>query len=244
MLRLSRPLKGFVLAGALVVGFLPAVAHAKWIKATVTGTVSSVTAPTDGFTVNQPINIDFFIQNYSSSSPTPSPYTWVQTGVTPNYSQLFGYGTGTNSTGFQGNYNSSSLPTTGGNRIESNQNGTNFFMRVGTNGSSSGINVVQSSTPINVEYFYVQGDISLENVAPSTTDVVDFLDASLGNRGCTSTCTGFIQTSNETPITFSWTNINFSEIEPVPSPIPLTGALAAFNFSRKIRSRIRKSATL
>jgi hypothetical protein len=113
-------------------------------------------------------------------------------------------------------------------------------MRVGTNGSSSGLNVVQSSVPVNVEYIALSGNVGLTGVTPSSTDVVDFLSGSLRSNSCTS-CSGTIQTSNETPITFSWTSIQFDQIEAVPAPIPIVGGIAAFGYSRKIRARIKKS---
>jgi hypothetical protein len=124
MVRLTSPLKGFALAGALLLGCLPGVAQAKWIKATVNGTVTGVTVATDGFSVSNPIQLEFIIQNYLGTLGTPN--TWSQTGIKPNYTQLFGYGTGVNSTGLQGNYNSSSPPYLPSNILTSNDSGSNF----------------------------------------------------------------------------------------------------------------------
>jgi len=241
--------KTLPLAGALLIGCLPGVAQAKWIRATVSGaTVLTSTTPVaaDNLGVGNTINpLTFVIQNYIGTLGSPN--VWSQTTVQPNYTQLFGYGTGVGSTGLQGNYNASSLPFDSagiGNFIKSNTNGTDFNLRVGTQEASSGLNVVISSVNRNVEFIsLVNGTLNLNNTPPTSNDVVDFLKASLGSRTCTgnytTTCVGTIQTSSEGAITFSWTNIQFDEIEAVPAPLPIAGALAGFRISRKIRSRIK-----
>jgi len=237
--------KGLALAGALLVGCLPGVAQAKWIKATVsmatvTGTTSP--APTD-LAINAPIDsLTFIIQNYSGST-SPTANFWNQNTIKLNYTQLFGYGTGVGSTGLQGNYNASSLPfdsATDGNFIASNTDGTDFNLRVGTQGASSGLNVVIGGVNRNVEFISLEnGNLNLVNTVPTSNDVVDFLKASLGTRTCTGSCNGTFQTSNEGAITFSWSTIQFDEIEAVPAPLPIAAALAGFRISRKIRSRIK-----
>jgi hypothetical protein len=134
-----------------------------------------------------------------------------------------------------------------GNFISSNTDGSNFNLRVGSQGSSSGLTVATGSPSLitrNVEYILLEnGFLNLNNTAPTSNDVVDFLKASLGTRTCTgnytTTCVGTIQTADEKAITFSWTTIQFDEIEAVPAPLPIAGALAGFRLSRKIRSRIK-----
>ena len=253
MVRLTRPLRGFAVAGALLLGCLPGVAQAKWMKATVSGaTVLTTTSPTasDGLGAGASITaLTFIIQNYAGSTGGATNF-WNQTTVKPNYTQLFGFGTGVGSTGLQGNYSAHTLPYDNigvGNFISSDTVGTNFNLRVGTQGSSSGLNVVIGGVNKNVEYILLEnGNLNLNNTPPTSNDVVDFLKASLGSpqpRTCTgnfiTTCVGRIQTSTEGAITFSWTNIQFDEIEAVPAPLPIAGALAGFRFSRKIRSRIK-----
>ena len=244
MIHISHVIKGIVLSGSILVVYLPGVAQAKWIKATVSGaTVLTTTSPAaDNLSLSAPINsLTFIIQNYAGTLGPIN--TWNQTAVKPNYTQLFGYGTGVGSTGLQGNYNASSLPYdigSGGNYIESSTDGTNFNLRVGSQGSSSGLNVVIGGNSRNVEFITLDnGTLDLVDTPPTSTDVVDFLKASLGSRACTGPCVGTIQTSTEGPITFSWTNIQFDEIEAVPAPLPIAGAFAGFKLSRKIRSRIK-----
>ena len=235
---LSRPLSGWVLASVIAVGLMPGAAQAKWIKATVSGLVTTTPAsPPADLEPGDAITLNFIIQNYLGTRGTPN--VWSQTDVKPNYSQLFGYGT--SSPQLQGNYNASSLPydSTGlGNIISSNDNGSNFFLRVGTDQPTSGLSAVVAGTARNVLYISLGGTVNLATPASGSSDVVDFLSASLGSRSCT-TCTGFIQTTVETPFSFTWNTISFEQIEAVPAPLPIAGVLAGFRFSRKIRSRIK-----
>ena len=90
------------------------------------------------------------------------------------------------------------------------------------------------------------GSLSNFSSATQSNDVVDFLKASLGGAYGTHTCAvtsdtcrGKIQTASEGAITFSWSTIQFEEIEAVTAPLPIAGALAGFRLSRKIRSRIK-----
>jgi hypothetical protein len=230
-----------------LIGCLPGVAQAKWIKATVTGTVSPTSDLfADDLQSGSSITLNFIIQNYSGSTSSTA-NSWNQNTFKPNFTQLFGYGTGVGSTGLQGNYDSYSLPYDSapgipgdGNFILSNTDGTDFNLRVGTQGTSSGLNVVIGGVNKNVEYILLEnGTLNLVNTTPTSNDVVDFLKASLGSRTCTGSCSGTFQTSTEGAITFSWSNIQFDEIEAVPAPIPIAGALAGFRISRKIRSRIK-----
>jgi hypothetical protein len=247
MVLLTNPLKRFALAGALLFGCLPGVAQAKWIKATVTGTTVITNAqqpPNVGANIGP---LTFVFQNYAGAT-TATSGEWVQKSVMPNYTQLFGYGTGGTTGLLQGNYDASSTPFNSqgmGNFISSNTDGTNFNLRVGSQSSSSGLTVATGDPSVirNVEYILLEnGSLNLVNTAPTSNDVVDFLKASLGTRTCTiseSTCLGKIQTADEALITFSWSTIQFEEIEAVPAPLPIAGALAGFRLSRKIRSRIK-----
>jgi hypothetical protein len=249
MALLTNPLKRFALAGALLFGCLPGVAQAKWIKATVTGTTVLTNA-------QQPPNVGagigpltFVFQNYAGATSATA-NDWSQKMFSSNYTQLFGYGTGGTTGLLQGNYDASSTPYNSegmGNFITSNTNGTNFNLRVGSQSSSSGLTVATGSPSLitrNVEYITLEnGNLNLVNTVPTSNDVVDFFKASLGERTCTgnytTTCVGRIQTDAESSITFSWTTIKFDEIEAVPAPLPIAGALAGFRLSRKIRSRIK-----
>jgi len=243
MVRLSRPLKRFVLVGALAIGLLPGTAQAKWIKATVTGTVTTTTTPpATSLNVNDLVTLDFIIQNYQGTSGTPN--IWLQSIAKPNYSQLFGYGTGTNSTGLTGNYNASLVPIAPGNTIQVNDDGSNFLMRV-SGVPNSGLSITQGSTSVNVNTIGLSGTIdTFSSSFPTSLDVVDFLSAAqaLGTHTCSTTCgIGSIVGDAESPITFSWNSITFQQIAAVPAPLPLAGGLAAFRFSRKIRARIKNS---
>jgi len=255
MVRLKRPLQGFALAGALLLGCLPGVAHAKWIKATVTGNYTG--GMPDGFSVNDAITLNFIIQNYSGTPASDlDPNYWEQTTAKPNYTQLFGYGTGTNSTGLVGFYNASQNPGgnpgdgTAGNLIESQNDGKEFLIRL--SGSPTGLSFTRGGTSKDVINMSLIGnlvDFSSSIPLSGSTDVVDFLSASLGTKTCSTTpaigsptniaCTGQIQATAESPITFTWTNITFDQIEAVPGPLPVAGALVAFRYSRKILGRIK-----
>jgi hypothetical protein len=248
MVCLTKPFKRFALAGALLFGCLPGVAQAKWIKATVTGTTVITNAaqpPNEGASIGP---LTFVFQNYAGATSATA-NDWSQKFVRPNYTQLFGYGTGGTTGLLQGNYDASSTPFNSagmGNFISSNANGTNFNLRVGSQGASSGLTVATGDPSVtrNVEYITLEnGSLNLVNTTPTSNDVVDFFKASLGERKCTgdytTTCVGTIQTADEKAITFSWTTIQFDEIEAVPAPLPIAGALAGFRLSRKIRSRIK-----
>ena len=227
--------KGLALAGVALAGLMAGEAHAKWIKATVTG---AVTGSASGYTLQSgnSITLNFYIQNYSGTSGTPN--YWEQTTALPNYTQLFNYATGTGTTGISGNYNAS-LPSAPGdsNIVQSNDNGSGFLLRVGGN-PSSGLTINGGGA---IKYISLGGTLnSFASTWSSGLDVADFLSAagSLGSHSCT-TCTGIIQpTSAESPITFTWSTIQFDQIEPVPAPLPIVGALAAFSFSRKLRTRL------
>jgi len=225
--------KGLALAGVALAGLMAGEAHAKWIKATVTGTV---TGSGTGYTLqaSDPITLNFYIQNYTSTGTNQ----WEQTAAAPNYTQLFNYATGTGTTGISGNYNASLHSAPGdSNIVQSNDNGSGFLLRVGGN-PSSGLTINGGGA---ISYISLVGTLnSFASTWSSGLDVVDFLSAagSLGSHGCT-TCDGAIQpTSAETPITFTWSSIRFDQIEPVPAPLPIVGALAAFSFSRKLRTRL------
>jgi len=79
MSRITRPSKGFAIVGALMIGFLPGAAHAKWIKATVSGLLKSGSA--DGLAaVGGDVSLDFVIQNYTrTSGSTDTTNQWKQT---------------------------------------------------------------------------------------------------------------------------------------------------------------------
>jgi hypothetical protein len=259
MVRLKRALKGFVLAGTLLLGCLPGVAQAKWIKATVTGNYTG--GMPDGISLNDAITLNFIIQNYSGTPASGgAPNYWDQYQVKPNYTQLFGYGTGTNSTGLNGFYNASQNPggsagDTAGNLIESQNDGKEFLIRL--SGSPTGLSFTRGGTSKDVINMSIIGNlVGFSSSIPlsGSTDVVDFLSASMSasieTKACSTTpdigsptniaCTGQIQATAESPITFTWTNITFDQIEAVPGPLPVAGALVAFRYSRKIRSRIKR----
>jgi hypothetical protein len=237
--------KGFALAGVLLIGFLPGAAQAKWIKATVTGNIDATGATADNLTAGSQVSLNFVIQNYGrTSTSVGGTNSWKQTTGKHNYSQLFNFGTGTNSTGLQSNYNASTTPDGTGNIFQSKDDGTDFLMRVsGT--PSSGLYITRSGARTDISSIEVSGVLGgFASTVPSSLDVVDFLSASTTNNSynCGSAnCNGTIQPtgSSESPITFKWTSVKFEQVQAVPGPLPLTGVLAAFRFSRKIRTRIK-----
>ena len=69
MSRLSRPPKRFLVASALLIGFLPGAAQAKWIKATVTGNISGTgSASTYSLTAADPVSLDFALTKTDGSN--------------------------------------------------------------------------------------------------------------------------------------------------------------------------------
>jgi hypothetical protein len=124
--------------------------------------------------------------------------------------------------------------------------GSNFLMRV--SGYPKAPNTANTVTS-NIE---VSGALSVLSI-PSSLSVDDFLSASSTSStyNCLNNCSGTIQpTGNgESPITFQWTSAKFERmqsaqgpsLQTVPGPLPLTGLLAAFRFSRKIRARIKSA---
>ena len=247
MSRLSRPPKKFLVASALLIGFLPGAVQAKWIKATVTGNIDATgSATADNLTLGGPVSLDFVIQNYSRTSVSSGTNSWKQTTGKYNYSQLFNFGTGTNSTGLQGNYNASTIPNGVGNIVQSKDDGSDFLMRVsGT--PSSGLYITRGGTRTDISDIEVSGALSgFSSTIASSLDVVDFLSASTSSNtyNCGSAnCNGTIQPSGtgESPITFKWTSVKFEQVQSVPGPLPLTGLLAAFRFTRTIRARIKSA---
>jgi hypothetical protein len=245
MSRLTRPPKGFAIVGALLIGFLPGVAQAKWIKATVSGNIDATgSATADSLTAGGPVSLDFVIQNYSRTSVTGGgTNSWKQTTGKYNYSQLFNYGTGI--TGLAGNYNASSVPDGTGNIVQSKDDGSDFLMRVSGN-PSSGLYFTRSGTPTSIKSILVSGAIPgfSSAVVPASLDVVDFLSASgaIGTHTCSPSTpcgSGEIEPDSGQSIKFQWTSVKFEQMQSVPGPLPLTGVLAAFRFSRKIRTRIK-----
>lgn len=248
MSRITRPSKGFAIVGALMIGFLPGAAHAKWIKATVSGLLESGSA--DGLAaVGGDVSLDFVIQNYTrTSGSTDTTNQWKQTIAKSNYTQLFNYGTGANSTGLglNGNYDASTTPQGPGAIFQSSNNGSDFLMLVsGT--PSSGLYITDSGTRVNIKSIKVSGAISdFASTVPASLDIVDFLSASgaTGEKSCNAPdyCgKGEIERASGGKIEFKWTKVKFQEMQAVPGPLPLTGLLAAFRLSRKIRTRIKSS---
>ena len=180
MSRLTRPPKGFAIVGALLIGFLPAVAQARWIKATVTGNIDATgSATAHSLTTGDPVSLDFALNK---------------------------------------------------------ADGSNFLMRV------SGYPKVPNTAQTAFSNIEVSGSLSVLSI-PSSLSVDDFLSASSTHTiyNCSTNCNGTIQPSGsgESPITFQWTSAKFERMQSVPGPLPLTGVLAAFRFSRKIRTRIK-----
>jgi hypothetical protein len=69
MSRLTRPPKGFAIIGALLIGFFPGVAQAKWIKATVSGNIDATGSATAySFKAGDPTSLDFGLTKVDGSN--------------------------------------------------------------------------------------------------------------------------------------------------------------------------------
>lgn len=244
---LSTVLKRLLIGGVLSVGLLPGIAQAKWIKVSVTGTDSP------GGT--QPVQLDFVLWNFYTGTANK----WNQMGPAYGYAPLYGYGTGVSSTNvLQGPFLPQYTPNgTFGNTFALNNDGTfdslNPFIDLTSSGTIPYLGKGFSGTQgANVTSIQLVGTNQLKQtnspndpfLSSSTPNVVDFLSTAIANRGSSYTCspspcgTGTIGFAGESVFSFTWTNVQFDEIESVPTPLPIFGALSAFGFSRKLRKRI------
>jgi hypothetical protein len=228
-------LKRLFIGGILSVGLMPGMAQAKWIKVSVTGV---------GVSPANPVQLDFVLWNFNTATPN----VWNQTG--PLYGSgygpapLYGYGTGVSNSSpqtLQGPFVPQYTPGTFGNTFALNNDGSGFEIDLTSSstipylvkgfGGGAGTDTVKS--------IQVLGNLTGFS-SSSTPNVVDFLDTAISGTGSFScaACTGTIDFTNEGVFTFNWTNAQFDEIESVPTPLPIFGALSAFAFSRKLRKRI------
>jgi len=231
-------LKRLLIGGVLSVGLLPGMAQAKWIKVSVFGTEVSPGT--------QPVQLDFMLYNYTTTTAN----SWKQTLPAYGYGYgpvpLYGFGTGVSNSSpqtLQGPFDPAYTPdSTVGNTFALNNDGSGF-----------NIGLTSSSTiPYLVKGFGVgAGTDTVKSIqlggtltgftSSSTPNVVDFLSTAITNFGSSyscAACTGTIDFTNGGLFSFNWTNAQFDEIESVPTPLPIFGALSAFAFSRKLRKRI------
>jgi hypothetical protein len=216
---------------------MPGVAQAKWIKLSVTGT-GVAPSPTN------PVQLDFVLWNFNTATPN----VWKQMGPAYGYAPLYGYGTGVSNSSpqtLQGPFLPQYTPGGSGNTFALNGDGTGFaidltstgeipYLVRGCDSGSGGVGVDK------VVAIQLNGTLPLFSSPSTSLNVVDFLDAAITGTGtfaCAS-CTGSIVFQNEGIFSFSWSNAQFDEIESVPTPLPIFGALSAFSFSRKLRKCI------
>jgi hypothetical protein len=246
--------KRLFIGGILYVGLIPGIAQAKWIKASVTG-IGVAPSPT-----NQ-VQLDFVLYNYTTTTAN----VWNQTLPAYGYGYgpvpLYGFGTGVSNSSpqtLQGPFDAHYQPGTGGNTfalmndgnfdpikpfIELNGSTTIPYLGKGFPGNQGdtvttiqllgGPNPLISTGPMNPQFS-----------SAGSPNVVDFLRSAIATTGSSYSCspspcgTGTINFTAEGAFNFTWTNVQFDEIESVPAPLPIFGALSAFGFSRKLRKRI------
>ena len=228
--------KRLVVSGILTVGLVPEIAHAKWIKTSIFGSSGS-----------QPVQLDFVLWNFNASTPN----VWNQTG--PLYGSgygpapLYGYGTGVSNSStptLQGPFVPQYTPGgTFGNTFALKSNGTDFVIDLTSSGTIPYLvkGFGTGAGTLGVKALQITGNLTGFS-STSTPNVVDFLSTAINSNGpsyaCGSSCVGQIVFSDESVFKFTWTNSQFDEIESVPTPLPIFGALSAFSFSRKLRKRI------
>jgi len=233
-------LKRLLIGGVLSVGLLPGMAQAKWIKVSVFGTEAPGT---------QPVQLDFMLYNYTTTTAN----SWKQTLPAYGYGYgpvpLYGFGTGVSNSSpqtLQGPFDPAYTPdSTVGNTFALNNDGSGF--QIGLTSSAASTNTIPylvkgfgtGAGTDTVKSIQVSGNLTGFS-SSSTPNVVDFLDTAISGTGSFScaACTGTIDFTNGGLFSFNWTDAQFDEIESVPTPLPIFGALSAFAFSRKLRKRI------
>jgi hypothetical protein len=113
--------------------------------------------------------------------------------------------------------------------------GTCTDQTLGVNGQS----VTSVIGPQNVGYLFAWGEAT---ILPGDQDIPAVQWSSTLAPGYT---TSLSNLSSQAPQVRTWAIGSFVPAPPstVPGPLPLVGAAAAFGFSRRLRSRINKSAT-
>ena len=231
--------KRLAIVGILSVGLMPGVAQAKWIKVSVFGTEDTSPLPPSP----QPVQLDFVLWNFNTTNLSPN--VWNQPTQAFGYAPLYGYGTGVSNSSpqtLQGPFVPQYQPGGSGNTFALNGDGSGFEIDltalttipylVKGFGTGAGTDTVTS--------IQLLGNLTGFSSMSTSLNVVDFLDAAINGTGtfaCAS-CTGTINFSNEGAFKFTWSSAQFDEIQSVPTPLPIFGALSAFGFSRKLRKRI------
>jgi len=223
----------------LSVGLLPGIAQAKWIKVSVTGT-GVAPSPTNS------VQLDFVLWNYTTTTPN----VWTQkdplygSGYPP--APLYGYGTGVSNSSpqtLQGPFVPQYTPGTAGNTFALDDLGTGFEIDLTSTGTIPYLvkGFGTGAGTLGVKALQITGNLTGFS-SSSTPNVVDFLSTAINangpSYGCGGSCLGQIVFSNESIFNFTWTGAQFDEIESVPTPLPIFGALSAFSFSRKLRKRL------
>ena len=236
-------LKRLFIGGILTVGLMPGIAQAKWIKVSLTGV---------GVSPANPVQLDFVLYNYTTTTAN----SWNQEDPAYGYGYgpvpLYGFGTGVSNSSpqtLQGPFDAHYQPGTGGNTFALANDGTGLFIDL--TGPTSIPHLVKGfgdgAGTATVKNIQISGALSGFSTTSTSLNVVDFLSSALSPSGsktfsCASNCaSGIINFSGagaENVFNFTWTSAQFDEIESVPTPLPIFGALSAFSFSRKLRKRI------
>ncbi|MFZ9753856.1 MAG: hypothetical protein ACO3B3_09930 [Cyanobium sp.] len=238
--------------------FLPIEASAKWVRVSVRA--SSTYFYTDtGSQITSHFYPSFVLRDYSSSSQDTTSVAWTQAASTWSFYPLFDFGTLTNTTGFYGSsYNARNTLTGAADRLEFQDRDTTpmtpmIFLDTGRASNGTGYNIYKdnSQTPLPLGTISLAGEIPGFNATSSSTNLGSFIQAALGNNvtsatyNCNSPCEGVGSAqSGENNLSFTWDQITFEVIEPVPAPLPLAGSAAAFVWARKLRRRSSKSFKL
>ena len=236
-------------------------ANAKWIKVTIAGTFTS--GPDNGISFN---NWSFTILPYSLTSTTPGPGGTGSVQTQPFYGigyspPLVGFSSFTG-TGFSGQYNSwgqpmgsdylsftnaspsvikfktGRQPTIGGEsttgitytsqlNVNDQYDVVSIELTGGMTSTPSGFNPGDPTSSDGTITGLISGALTLTNPSPQTVN-------------CASSCdSGKLNVLNEDPFGFTWSSITFESIEGVPAPVPISGGVYFFYFSRRLRARTK-----
>lgn len=106
-----------------------------------------------------------------------------------------------------------------------------------------------ATTSQEIQGMAFEGNISGLIATNTNSDIVAFLEKAITDSGtntfsCSTGCIGVARPAAESQLSFTWTQVKFevqNDPSPVPGPLPALGALGAYGFSRRLRSRIRAS---
>jgi len=228
-------------------------AHATWIKMTFTGVLNESSSNLPGANTARPFTWSYMIMPYgiNQASPQGSTQSSPEYGVGYNppivgFSSFVG-------TGLSGQYNSFGQPyatdeLTFTNAVNSSINFTTGRIQssgVSTSGVTYTFDAPNQAAITGVDAISLQGPLTAFNPGGQTSPdntISGLISAAMSSNNqtvnCAGSCTGVLSTSDESALSFTWSQVQFESFTGVPSPLPVAGGASAFYFSRRLRRRI------